>query len=256
MRKMYQSHWHNIQFSDFTELSSRNLAGPEFYQAFYEEFFRRYQSWEQLPLSRHKSKELWADLVLTRSEGGEKVLSVGCGLGHMEHYIRSRSPQLDLFVHEVAPSAWRWIESEFSEERKFLGRIPGCLPSDLQFDLIYLSGVDYALDDDSLIALLAAIRPFLVDEGGQCLIISGSFDEKPVTLRGKADALVSWVKRFAATVLDKVGLRPRREQFWGWIRTREEYQTLMQSAGYCGIEDGLIDPNQRTSYWISGSKNI
>jgi hypothetical protein len=65
-----------------------------------------------------------------------------------------------------------WIGSEFPEESEFFGLVPDCLSNDLQFDLIYLSAVDYAFNDDNLIALLSAIWPFLIDERGKCMIIS------------------------------------------------------------------------------------
>ena len=51
---MHQSAWQDIQFSDIAGLSSRTLAGPELYQAFYEELVRRYHSWDQVSPTRRK----------------------------------------------------------------------------------------------------------------------------------------------------------------------------------------------------------
>jgi hypothetical protein len=251
MRRCYQTEWQDIQFSDFSKLSSTNLARPTFYQAFYKEFFRRYQDWAQLSPGWLKQKERCAELVLARSGDGAKILSVGCGLGTMEHCLHAQNPQLDLFIHEVASSAWRWIGAEFAAERKFLGPIPGCLPDGIRFDLVYLSAVDYALEDDALVGLLVALRPFLTDRGGQCLLISASFQATPVSLAEKIMSLLRGLKAFVAAVLDMFGLRPRG-QFWGWIRTQEEYRSLMRRAGYRDIEEGFIDPDKRTHYWIAG----
>jgi hypothetical protein len=250
---MYQTRWQDIQFSSFAELSSTNLAAPEFYQAFYEAFFRRYQNWGQLSEDWRGRKERCAELIVTRSRAGSKILSVGCGLGVMEHYLHAENPQLDLFIHEVAPAAWRWVGADFPDERKFLGTIPDCLPKDMRFDLVYLAAVDYALDDDALIGLLAAIKPFLIGggAGAGCLLISASFQDTPATLKDKAVSLVRGLATALSAVLDSCGLRSRG-QFWGWSRTRDDYRSLLRRAGYGDIEDGFIDAGSRQQYWIAG----
>ena len=114
--------------------------------------------------------------------------------------------------------------------------------------------MDYALDDDALVGLLAAIRPFLNSaEGGgaRFLLVSASFQDIPPTLKEKAISLARELKTFALAALDIFGLRARG-QFWGWSRTKMEYHTLMRRAGYIDIEDGFIDPRKRTHYWIAG----
>ena len=45
--------------------------------------------------------------------------------------------------------------------------------------------------------------------------------------------------------------RIRRQQFWGWRRTRREYQQLFTAAGFAGIADGWLDDGFET-YWIRG----
>ena len=250
LKKFYQTEWQGIQFSDFAQMSSKNLANSEFYQEFYQEFFKRHQNWDRLSTSWYKEKERCAEFVLTRSGVSSKILSVGCGLGAMEHYMHTKEPQLDLFIHEVAPSAWHWIEAEFTEKHKFLGLIPACLPDSIRFDLIYLSAVDYAMDDDVLVSLLTTLRSFLIN-GGQCLLISASFQNTPVTLRDKAISFVRGLKASVAAALAISRLRPLG-QFWGWSRTQNEYQALMRHAGYREIEDGFIDHEKQAHYWISG----
>lgn len=251
MKKIFQTEWQDIQFSEFAKLSSTNLAGPEFYQAFYETFFGRYQNWGELSPSWRKTKETWANFILARTGPNSRVLSVGCGLGFIEHCIRAQNPRLDLFIHEVAPSAWRWVGDEFAAQRKLTGLIPACLPTGTQFDLVYLATVDYSLDDDALVGLLAAIRPFLTRTSGQCLLISASFQDVPKTFAEKAGSALARIKAFTKTALNMLGLR-NCGQFWGWNRTRKEYRVLMQRAGYRDLEDGFIEPKTRAHYWISG----
>jgi SAM-dependent methyltransferase len=251
MKRIYQTEWQKIQFSDFAKLSSKELAGPEFYQRFYEEFFRRYKDWGQLASAWRKDKELWAEFVLARIGNGAKVLSVGCGLGAMEHYMRVRKPEVDLFIHEVASSAWHWVGKEFAKEREFLGLIPECLPDGIKFDLVYCATVDYALDDDALVGLLTTIRSFLKDEGGQCLLLSASFQDGRVKAEEVGVGFLRRIKAFGGAVLDFCRLRSRG-QFWGWCRNQDEYRALMRRAGYREIEDGFIIPEKCIHYWIAG----
>jgi SAM-dependent methyltransferase len=251
VRRYYQSHWQNIHFADFAELSSTALADARFYQAFYQEFFKRYQRWDELPSEWLEQKRRCADLVLSRTAPGATMLSVGCGLGAMEHYLHAAHPDRALFIHEVATAAWAWVGQEFANDRKLVGHIPECLPVDVQFNLVFLSAVDYALDDDSLVSLLASLRPRLSACGGECLVISASFLHAPDGLAARAASLVRRGKGVAAAALDTVGLRSRG-QFWGWLRTRDDYRAAMTRAGFHPLEDGFIDPQTKHLYWIAG----
>jgi hypothetical protein len=251
MRRIYQTEWQSIPFSRFANPSSKKLAGPEFYEAFYTEFFRRYQNWDQLPSKWRAEKKTWADFIATRTRNRSKVLSVGCGLGIVERYLRAQNPEIDLTIHEIAPSSWRWVEHEFSADRKLTGTIPECLPEDIQFDLVYLGTVDYALDDASLVRLLSALRSYIAESNGECLLISASFERTPETPSAIARLGLGRLKELAKDVLGKFGLYSRG-QFWGWTRSRTEYQSLMRHAGYRDIEDGFINSEARQHYWIAG----
>ena len=46
-------------------------------------------------------------------------------------------------------------------------------------------------------------------------------------------------------------LAVRRQQFWGWRRTRKEYRELFKKAGFQDIQDGFLKDGF-DSYWISG----
>jgi hypothetical protein len=254
MRKYYQTDWQGIQLASIAPLSSRSLPGSGFYQAFYDEFFSRYSQWTDLSAEWRQGKERCAAHVMSMAGQSGRLLSIGCGIGYMEHCLRSHCSHYDLFIHEVASSAWKWIGSEVPDDRKLLGFVPQCLPSGVTFDLIYLSAVDYAFDDEALVALLSAVRPLLrtdAGEHGKCLIISASYEPMPTTVRAR---LWSWLRRGKALVaagLDRLGIRPRG-QFWGWLRTREEYRALMQRAGLTDITDGFVDSKEHGYYWIAG----
>ena len=72
MRRMYQTEWHGIQFSSFGTTSSINLARPEFYQTFYQEFFKRYQNWEQLDPLWLERKHRWGILFWSEPGGAPR----------------------------------------------------------------------------------------------------------------------------------------------------------------------------------------
>ena len=54
-------------------------------------------------------------------------------------------------------------------------------------------------------------------------------------------------------MLDSIGLRSRG-QFWGWMRTRDEYRSLVNDAGFSEIKDGYIEISGQPTYWIEGQK--
>ncbi len=253
MRIFFQTHWQGIQFASFATLSSKHLAGAEFYAAFYRELFRRYTTMESLPDSWLQDKRRCAQFIGKQVAGQEKVLAVGCGLGVIEHFLAREKPGLELSVHEVTGSAWQWLGPMIPHERKFIGWIPGCLPRQQKFDIIYLCAVDYVLDTPELIAMLASLRPYLSDRG-RCLLISASFLDHRNGMAGKLKTTLRWLKAEFQAGLEYLRLYSRG-QFWGWLRSADEYRELMAAAGYQDLTEGFIHPRNRQHYWICGSKS-
>ena len=60
-----------------------------------------------------------------------------------------------------------------------------------------------------------------------------------------------FIKDLIKAILDSLGLR-KRGQFWGWMRTRKEYQRIMVKAGFVSIKDGFICTDRQTTYFIIG----
>lgn len=242
MRKFYQTEWQNIVFSSFHPMSSTTLAGSEFYDAFYRSLFEKYPNHDALDSGWRRNKDEITDWLAATLPDGARVLSVGCGLGYMEQRLwQQHGERIELHVQDYASQALQWLKQVLPAER-----IHQVGEGDIgQFDLIYLSAVDYAMTNDDLIALLASLRNSLSD-GGALLMISASFLEETTGqcyTRNVKDA-VKWL-------LDKIGLRTRG-QFWGWMRSRQEYLAIMRQARLSAVTDGFVPTLQQRTYWVKG----
>lgn len=247
MKALYQTEWQKIPFSSFAEISSKNLAGSAFYDAFYSTFFHKYANYEALDADWRRNKDEITDWVAASLPDGTRVLSVGCGLGYMEQRLwREHGGRIDLHVQDYASQALRWLRQVMpSEHIHDAGETRSLSNSSERYDFIYLSAVDYAMTDDQLVALLSELSTGL-REDGQLLMISASFLDNSL-----GQVLIRSGKEIVKWLLERFGLY-QRGQFWGWMRTRTEYQAVMRDAGFTFVTDGFIEtPHQRT-YWIKG----
>lgn len=255
MRRFYQESWQGIPFTAFTHLSFFHLAEPRFYATFYEELFRRYSDWDDLPAAWRGSKTWDARWLASRLEErpalGEdglprppRVLSIGSGVGFMERELLAALPGVELHVNEPSTVGMRWLRRLLPAERIYIGMPPACLPSDIRYDMIYLSAVDYGIPRRELEHLLWELRAQLAP-GGRLYCLSASLLEED-SLVG---SLVNAMKNVLRCVLHHLGVR--RQQFWGWRRTRAEYRALFREAGFADIGDGHLEDGFDT-YWIRG----
>jgi len=250
MRRLYQKEWQGIQFDEFASLSSKQLADGQFYGKFYEAFFDRYRSWDDIDHAWRDQKKLVADflcrLILNGKSGGGRSLSVGCGLGYIEHCLLESGVDCSyLDIHEIAETPLRFIRQELPDNNIYIGTIPECLPKEYKYRLIYLVAVDYTINRDDFVAFLGKLRDNLVPDG-RCVVITASYDGSTGLLKLKKIAKYG-IKR----LLDVLRLRSMG-QFWGWIRNRDEFHSAMTVAGFINIEDGFIHKGTEKTYYISG----
>ncbi len=252
MRRFYQESWQGIPFTAFTHISFFKLAEPKFYASFYEELFRRYKNWDDLPHSWRENKSKDAVWLAARCRQASasmpdeqlRVLSIGSGVGYMEKMLLDSMPELELHVNEPSTVGMRWMRRLLPAERIYIGIPPLCLPSDISYNLIYLSAVDYGIPAPELRRLLEALRAQLAP-GGELVCISASLLEEDSVIGSFVNAIKIIIRGF----LHYGGVR--KQQFWGWRRTREEYRRLFREAGFDAIEDGILDDGFE-SYWIRG----
>lgn len=256
MRRFYQESWQGIPFTSFSHLSFFHLAEPKFYGSFYEELFSRYKKWEDLPakwLENKKKDALWLSECAIKSkkkllEIGEtrpfKILSIGSGVGYMEKIIMEQLPDIELHVNEPSTVGMQWIRKLLPQDRIYIGLPPNCLSPDIKFDMIYLSAVDYGINQQDFIHLLESLRAQL-EEGGEIYCLSASLLEEDSFI----GSFVNGIKICFRALLHFTGVR--RQQFWGWRRTREEYHHSFSSAGFNTVIDGFLEDGFGT-YWIKG----
>ena len=245
MRRFYQEGWQGIQFSAFTHVSFFRLAGPKFYATFYEELFRRYNSWKELPRQWRAVKEAsarWMAALLLRlrqeralrEEEPSRALSIGCGVGYLEKCLLEYLPGLELHLNDISTAGLRWMRERVPNERIYIGMPPNCLPSAVRYDVIYIANIDHVIPTRQFVRLLEEPRAQLLP-GGRIVCLSSSL-LKEENAFGQA---VNCFKIGLRAILHLLGLR--RQQFWGWRRSREEYQDVFRQAGLINVEDGLVD---------------
>lgn len=252
MRRFYQESWQGIPFTTFAHTHFFHLADAKFYSIFYEELFRRYQSWEDLPEVWRRNKTADSMWIASRLRAMQeqcdhdrplRVLSIGSGVGFMERMLlKEMGPAIELYVNEPSTVCMKWLRRLIPADRIFIGQPPDCLSPDIYYDMIYLSAVDYGIPQAQLAHTLANLRYQLLPSG-EILCLSASLleEESPVA------AFVNFCKNCIRGILHYIGIR--KQQFWGWRRTRSEYQQLFASAGYKAVEDGFLDDGFGT-YWI------
>jgi protein-L-isoaspartate O-methyltransferase len=248
MRAFYQTEWLGISFFGLAETSGRRLADSKFYDAFYRAVFQKYAGYEALDPEWRQIKDEITDWLAARIPDGARVLSVGCGLGYMEQRLwRKHGDRLDLHVQDYASESLRWLRQVMPAEHIHDANEneKARLTEPDGYDLIYLSGVDYALPDSELIALLSRLTGRL-RKNGRILVISGSFAEESVGQR-----FIRAFKEATKWLLERFGLY-KRGQLWGWMRSRKEYRGIMREAGLAAVADGFIDAPHRKTYWIQG----
>ncbi len=239
MRKFYQTNWFGIEFESFAKLDDREIAGNDFYSKFYEKFFEKYASYDEISPDWRKLKSEIADFLLKQIQSYPKVASIGCGTGYVENIVTKHYEGL-LYAIEPASSVNRWLIK--NEKISFLsGYFPEIAYSEKlgALDLCYCNTIDYTMDDKTLLGFLNQVAKYPLKE---FLLISASYeDEYLPTLKQRVSIIKNWFKY-------RAGLK-KKQQFWGYIRTRKDYRDLFKASHFPRFEDGLLENG---TYWIKG----
>ena len=224
-----------IPFSDLRVPTSINqLPTADFYSAFYDELFRRYDNFEALPGEWRKNKTQTAKAISGKIPRNSRVLSFGCGLGYVEHQLLGMRADIKLDVFDSAANASKWLsekhsDATFHRKDSSLGK----------YDVIYAQQVFYALPKSGLMDVLNIFARSL-NEGGVMILIntsSKSIENKSDGAEEKQSA-VKLVKDFIRPFYFFVLINIKRKgiQFWGWQRDNDCYINYCIEAGFSLIE--------------------
>jgi SAM-dependent methyltransferase len=247
MEKIFQNEWHGIYFKNLTTVSASRLADTELYKIFYRHLLAKYQDWSKLDPEWVKLKLQTAEFLKSKfsDQKNIKILSIGCGLGMVEKALLDYGYN-NIDITEVSEEPLKWIKKYITGRNIFIGNFSDFVPSSRDYDIIYLAGIEYCLNQEELIFLLKKAGSIL-SKDGRCILISWSFE--PFSITGIVSALVKNNIRF---LLELLRIK-ERGQFWGYSRNRSEFFEAMRSAGFDSIKDGVFSKKTRwDTYWIEG----
>lgn len=126
----------------------------------------------------------------------------------MEQYLlRKYGNRLDLHVQDYASNAHRWSQQNLPVNRIYSAY---ALAENRRYDLIYLSALDYALQDDDLIDLLATALSWLLPNGKVVMISDSFVDETRMetTLSTGKETTKAAVEHLGFSTLANFGVIP------------------------------------------------
>jgi hypothetical protein len=250
MKRFYQKHWFNIPFNSFVSNYTNELPTGEFYSKFYKEFYNKYSSYSQLDQDWLTKKKCTAEWLKQSIAPNSKVLAVGAGIGYIEQHLwKNNSRNITLHVQDFANSASKWLENIMPSENIFYVNL---FSEEINnnYDVIYLAGVAYAMEDKDLVLLISRLKSML-NKNGRIILLWGAFYNDEVSLSNSMLLL----KEFIKNILSFLRLY-KKGQFWGWLRTKNDYVQVMEKVEFSSILDGHIDniglDNINESYYIEG----
>jgi len=199
------------------------IAGKEFYDQFYNVFFSRYGSFEDLDdyfvnYKLYVAKYLEKSIVSSKASA---VLSIGCGIGIVENYLVNNS-NLNIVAIEPSDNVSKWLRGNPAISLCD-GYFPGCLPAGSKFDFVYANGIDYVFNESEYQEFLKSIIEFGVKD---FLVVSSS-------VYGAVEIFKSYLKH----LLKIVGIMDQDDfgQFWGYMRSSREQKDAMHQAGFSRV---------------------
>jgi len=243
LRKIYQKDWFNIDFISLpVRISSKEIAGADFYTAFYKEFYEKYNGYDELPQFWIKLKNELVEHLSTLSVD-KKILSIGCGNGYIEYKLLEANIPSSIVAIEPGNISSKWID------KKKINLFSGFFPQAIEgkytvtdFDLIYASGIDYVFNDKEYLNFLKSV----VDFGCSDFFLTEIF----VPNNSFLSFIMHYIKYFIKPFFEIFGLYSKG-QFWGYLRTINEHKKFLSKAGFNDFEVGRY---KHGAYWIVAKK--
>jgi methyltransferase type 12 len=237
MRKMYQTEWFGIKFSDFCKMDSEHIADDKFYKKFYDIFYDKFHSYDELPKDYKKDKLKLAKELILFAKDYDRLLSIGCGNGIIEDFILKNTDK-KILVLEPSNNA-RWLQTN-ENCKVVVGFFPQCLADEEKYDFGYCSMIDYVFNDEQYLNFMKSICDY---EFKEFYLMHLSVPKEKLM-----ENIVVKVKDIIKNILFVVTRGEYcRGQFWGYLRSIDEHILIMKKAGFKNINYGK---HGCKSYWI------
>ncbi len=155
--KVYSNSWLNIKFSSFCQVSNKKLPNKKFYDEFYKTAFKKYKSIDNFPsywLEEKKIDSIDLNEIIKKNKF-KNVLSLASGLGVVENNLSKLNPELNIYCNDLSDFvSWNFNNSSRVKHINLDDYF------DFDFDIIYVNGLDYALNDHDYMFFLTQLSRF------------------------------------------------------------------------------------------------
>jgi hypothetical protein len=233
MKKLYQTQWHGINFKEFSTCSLTNIATEEFYDKFYNAFFKKFKNYKDIDKNWVDYKMSIAKHIENIIKEKNNILSIGCGIGIVEDYLSKQNSGKNIVAIEPSKNVSRWLKSN-KNVTLYDGYFPQVLANTQKFDFAYANGVDYVFDQDEYLVFLESVVNYGITD---FLVISSSSYNIKTIVKDSIKSLLEFLR------IRKIS---DRGQFWGYLRSAREQKNALLNAGFKKIE--IIKSNRDTLF--------
>lgn len=230
--KVYSKSWLGLKFKNFHKISNEKLPGKKFYDDFYDKCFENYKEIANFPKSWLLEKEIDSKNLndVIEEYKCKKVLSLASGLGVIEHNLKIINPELDIFCNDLSKNiSWAFDNSlkvKHIDLEDYL---------DFDFDIIYVNGLDYALEDNEYLSFLKMVSELK----SKIIMISCIVFPEDLSLKNKIGhflkGLFGW-------------------QFWGILRSKKQHISFFEQSNLKPFKHNISSSNN-TNIFLLKKKN-
>jgi hypothetical protein len=227
-KSIWASSWNGIKFDELgIKLNFFKKASSDFYLKFYEEIFRRFNSYDDLPNNYQKIKIETAEEITNLINKNDNILAYGCGLGLIEKELSFSTKYKSFDAFDFSKNSSKWLKKAYKV--KYISKID----NNKKYDFIYFAQLFYSMNDNEIALLISSLHKNL-SINGRILTIDTSlnyqengeiFNEK---LLGRFKRIIKPLYLFL--------LKKNKNQFWGWLRDNKELQNIFEKNGFILME--------------------
>lgn len=229
----YQSEWFEIPFSTLGKISRKKIADSDFYRHFYFELFKKYKCYNSLPQNWQNEKIEIAKFILQKASFDRNLLSIGSGIGFVEHSICKLNQQVT--VVGLEPSL---LENPLFQSSQRFKVINGYFPQALNGSDIpnfgYSLAIEYGMTDYDFLNFSIEIKNSNLK---RFLFLSASTVPDASFLTRATIWQLRSLKQWIHSYLKPV-------QRWGYVRSPSEHKAIFKKARLNILEEGFI-----LGYW-------